>query len=652
MRGKQRAARPARPPRPAAPPGRPARPPRPTAPLTERAARATTAAMARPPILTLSDISLSFGGAPLFAGATLSVSEGDRLCVVGRNGSGKSTLLRIAAGLVEPDAGTRFAKPGAAIGYLPQDPDMSGFATLGDYAAADLAPEEGWRAEMAMDGVEVKAAAAPADASGGERRRAALARLVAQAPDLMLLDEPTNHLDIAAIGWLEAHLAETRAGFVLISHDRALLSALTRATLWVDRGAVRRLDRGFSEFEAWRDKLMEEEEAERHKLDRLIKAEAKWAVEGISARRTRNQGRLRRLAALREERRGQIARAGAAAMALESGAQSGRLVIEAKGVSKRFEGRTVARDVSMRVMRGDRVAFIGPNGAGKTTLINLLTGRLAPDAGTVRLGVNLEIALFDQNRAQLDPEASLWETLSGDAELGVSGKNDQITVRGRPRHVVAYLKDFLFDERQARGPVKALSGGERARLLLARIMARESNLLVLDEPTNDLDIETLDLLQELLADYDGTVLLVSHDRDFIDRVATATVALDGAGGAIAYAGGYTDHLAQRAAPEPAARGESRPASDKPSAQTDKPARQSRKLGYKQARRLEMLPAEIDRLGAEIGKLEAALADPDLFTRDPVAFARASEALAARRAALEAAEEEWHELEGWREALEG
>ncbi|MGF1658871.1 MAG: ABC-F family ATP-binding cassette domain-containing protein [Rubrimonas sp.] len=610
--------------------------------------------MARPPILTLSDIALSFGGDPLFSGASLSVGEGDRLCVVGRNGSGKSTLLKIAAGIVQPDAGTRFARPGARIGYLPQDPDMSGFATLGDYAAADLAPEERWRAEMAMEGLEVKAGAAPDGASGGERRRAALSRLIAQSPELMLLDEPTNHLDISAIEWLQAHLAETRAGFALISHDRALLAALTTSTLWVDRGKVRRLDRGFSEFEAWRDKLIEEEEAERHKLDRLIKAEAKWAVEGISARRTRNQGRVRRLAALRAERRAQVQIAGTAAMALDSGAQSGKLVIEAKGVSKSFDGRDVVRGFSMRVLRGDRVAFIGPNGAGKTTLISLLTGRLAPDAGSVRLGANLSPALFDQNRAQLDPEASLWETLTGDAELGVSGKNDQIMVRGRPRHVVAYLKEFLFDERQARGPVKALSGGERARLLLAKIMAKESNLLVLDEPTNDLDVETLDLLQELLADYDGTALIVSHDRDFIDRVATSTVALDGRGGAVEYAGGYSDHLAQKRDAQPP---EARPAAKtatKPAQRPEpaKPARIARKMSYAQARRLDLLPAEIDRLGAQIGKLEAFLADPGLYARDAAAFARASDELASRRAALEAAEDEWLALEELREALEG
>ena len=605
--------------------------------------------MAAPPILTLSGVTLGFGGRPLFSGVDLAVGAGERVCLVGRNGAGKSTLLKIAAGLVEPDSGTRFVQPGAKVSYLPQEPDLSGFATLGAFAAAGLDPSETWRAEAAMQGLEVRPDALVDGASGGERRRAALARLIAGEPDLMLLDEPTNHLDIAAIGWLETFLAETRAGYVLISHDRALLKALTRTTLWVDRGIVRRLDRGFEAFEAWRDKVFDDEEAERHKLDRLIKAEAKWAVEGISARRTRNQGRVRRLEGLRAERRAQIARTGTAAMALDAAPASGKLVIEAKGISKRFGDRVILQPFSTRIMRGDRVALVGPNGAGKTTLLRILTGQLAPDSGTVRLGANLVPAYFDQNREALDPEASLWETLTGAADLGVSGRDDQVMVRGQPRHVVAYLKDFLFDERQARGPVKALSGGERARLLLAKLMARESNLLVLDEPTNDLDVETLDLLQELLADFDGTVLLVSHDRDFLDRVATSVIALED-GKAVEYAGGWSDHLAQKAlsVPPPEAPAAAKPAAaPKPAA---KPAPQ--KFGYAQSRRLELLPAEMEKLEREIAKLSDFLADPALFSRDPAAFAKATDALAQRQAALSAAEEEWLDLEALREAAGG
>jgi ATP-binding cassette subfamily F protein uup len=604
--------------------------------------------MAAPPVLALSDLSLTFGGEPLFSGVSMAVGEGDRLCLVGRNGSGKSTLLKIAAGLVEPDAGERFVRPGKAVAWLPQEPDFAGFASLGDYAAAGLDAAERWRAEAAMQGLGVAEALDPAAASGGERRRAALARVLAAEADLLLLDEPTNHLDIAAIEWLEGWLGSTRAGFVLISHDRALLRRVTRSTLWLDRGEARRLDRGFEAFEAWRDKTYEEDAASARKLDRLIRREARWAVEGVSARRTRNQGRLRRLAALRDERRRQVGPAGAAPLALESGPASARLVAEAKGVGKRLGGREIVRGFSIRVTRGDRVAFVGPNGAGKTTLLRLLTGALAPDSGSLRLGERLRLATFDQNRAQLDPEASLWETLTGEAELGAGGGGDQILVRGRPKHVVGYLKEFLFDERQARGPVKALSGGERARLLLAKLMAKPSNLLVLDEPTNDLDVETLDLLQERLDEYDGTVLLVSHDRDFIDRVATSTVRLDGAGGAVEHAGGWSDMLAQRPAPEPAA-APSPAARSAPAA--PKPEREARKLSYAQARRLDRLPEEIERLEREIAALEAHLAEPGLYARDAAGFDKAAAALAQRREALERAEAEWLELEALREALE-
>jgi len=608
--------------------------------------------MAPPPLLTLTDIALTFGGAPLFSGASLSVGAGERVGVVGRNGSGKSTLLKIAAGLVEADSGVRFAQPGAKIAYLPQEPDLSAYPTLGAYVAADLDEHEHYLADIAMEGLEVRADAPTDGASGGERRRAALARLLAGEPDLMLLDEPTNHLDITAIEWLEDYLSSTRTGYVLISHDRALMRKLTRVTLWVDRGVVRRLDEGFGGFEAWRDKVLEEEEAGRHKLDRLIKAEARWAVEGISARRTRNQGRVRRLADLRAERSAQIMRAGPAAMALDSGATSGKIVIEAKGVAKSYEGRAVVRDFSIRIARGDRVAFIGPNGAGKTTLLKMLTGEIAPDAGTVKQGSNLAMAVFDQNRDRLDLDKSLWETLTGAAELGVSGKNDQIMVRGRPKHVVAYLKDFLFDERQARGPVRALSGGERARLLLSRIMARESNLLVLDEPTNDLDVETLDLLQELLAEFDGTVLLVSHDRDFIDRVATSVIASAGDGAWVEYAGGWSDHLAQKAGAQaaPVASAPARSAAPKPGASAKKTP--ARKLSYAQTRRLELLPDEMAALEREITLLERKLADANFYARDPRAFAKATDALAERRTSLERAENEWLTLESAREAAEG
>ncbi|SFH77143.1 ABC-F family ATP-binding cassette domain-containing protein [Albimonas pacifica] len=612
--------------------------------------------MAEPPILTLADISLGFGGDPLFSGLSCAVHPGDRICLVGRNGSGKSTLMKVMAALVEPDAGDRFLRPGASVGYLPQDPDFSGYPTLGDYVAEPLEASERWRAEMAMEGLKVPERQDPAAASGGERRRAALARVLALEPDLLLLDEPTNHLDIAAIAWLEERMKQTRAAFVLVSHDRAFLRALTRQILWVDRGQVRRLERGFEAFEDWRDKIFEEEEQQRHKLDRLIKQESVWAVEGISARRKRNMGRVRRLHDMKAERSGQRMRIGAAAMALESAAPSGKRVVEAEEISKAYGDRTIVREFSIKVQRGDRVAFVGPNGAGKTTLIKLLTGEIAPDSGKIVMGTNLLPAVFDQARSALDPERSLWDTLTHDPEMAVSGNSDQVMVRGRPKHVVGYLKEFLFDERQARGPVKALSGGERARLLLARIMARESNLLILDEPTNDLDVETLDLLQELLDDYDGTVLLVSHDRDFLDRVAGTTVVMEGDGRATVYAGGWTDMVTQRggapvhgltdAAPEPVAKPKAPAPAPKPAAGPAK------KLSFKQAKRLDDLPGEIDRLSADIGKLEGLLADPDLFSKAPDKFAKATAALEQRQAALAAAEDEWLELEALREEVEG
>ncbi|RSK33565.1 ATP-binding cassette domain-containing protein [Rhodovulum iodosum] len=598
--------------------------------------------MARAPLLQLSDIALTFGGDPVFDGLDLVIQPGDRVALVGRNGSGKSTLMKVMAGLVEADRGARVLSPGTTVGYMEQDPDISGFATLGDFAASALAPGEEYRVDMVSEGLKLDPAAPVETASGGERRRAALAKLLAEAPGLMLLDEPTNHLDIAAIGWLETHLSETRTAYVLISHDRAFLRALTRATLWIDRGRVRRQEAGFGDFEAWRDKVWAEEDLARHKMDRKIKAEARWAVEGISARRKRNQGRVRALQALREERAAMIRRQGAAAMALEAGPKSGKRVIEARGISKRFGDRTILREFSLRIQRGERVALVGPNGAGKTTLLEMLIGRLPPDTGEVILGTNIEMAVFDQNRAALDPDLSLWDSLTGAPGMRVSGQSDQVMVRGQPRHVVGYLKEFLFDEAQARAPVSALSGGEKARLLLARIMARQSNLLVLDEPTNDLDVETLDLLQDLLGEYDGTVLLVSHDRDFLDRVASTTIAMEGDGRATVYAGGWSDYRAQRGAVA-APREDRKPKPSAPAARSRAMA-QKPALSFTEEHRLAELPGLIERLEAEIAKLEAFLSDPELFSREPLKFKKASEALVARQQALAAAEEEWLSLE--------
>ena len=603
--------------------------------------------MAQAPLLQLTDISLTFGGDPVFSDLSLAVQPGDRVALVGRNGSGKSTLMKVMAGLVEADSGSVTVPTGTRVGYMEQEPDLSGYATLGEFAMSELAPGQEYLVEQASEGLKFDPSKSPETASGGERRRAALAKLMAEGPELMLLDEPTNHLDIEAIGWLENELKTTRTAYVLISHDRRFLTELTRATLWIDRGAVRRQEKGFAAFEEWRDKTWEDEDQQRHKLDRKIKEEARWAVEGISARRKRNQGRLRALQDMKSERASQQSRQGKAAMALESGPKSGKRVIEAKDLSHGFGDKTIVRDFSIRVQRGERVAFVGPNGVGKTTLIRILMGELEPDAGTVTLGTNLVPAIFDQSRARLDENQSLWENLVGDKDMRVSGKADQVLVRGQPKHVVGYLKEFLFDERQARAPVRSLSGGEKARLLLAKIMARESNLLVLDEPTNDLDVETLDLLQDLLGEYDGTVLLVSHDRDFIDRVASTTIAMEGNGRVTAYAGGWTDYQTQKreaeGGPIPAKGGKA-----KPKAQGGKDGGKAApdgdgSLSFTEKHRLEELPKVMERLEKEIAKLEELLADPELFTREPMKFQKATDALTERHTALQDAEEEWLSL---------
>ena len=593
--------------------------------------------MARAPLLQISDISLTFGGAPVFSGLDMVFHPGDRIALVGRNGSGKSTLMKVIAGLVEPDTGGVVVSPGVTVSYMQQDPDMSDFNTLGAFASSGLMEGEEYKVERAADGLKFDPDRPVETASGGERRRAALAKLMAEAPDLMLLDEPTNHLDIEAIGWLEAELSSTRQAFVLISHDRAFLRALTRSTLWLDRGVLRRQDKGFDAFEVWRDTTWDEEDMQRHKLDRKIKAEARWAVEGISARRKRNQGRVRALQGLRAERSEMIRRQGTAGMALEAGPKSGRRVVEATDISKRYGDKVIVENLSLKLGRGDRLALVGPNGVGKTTLLNMLTGAETPDSGEIKLGTNLEMAVFDQNRAALDPEMSLWESLTGDKEMRVSGAADQVMVRGSPKHVVGYLKEFLFSDGQARAPVKSLSGGEKARLLLAKLMAKSSNLLVLDEPTNDLDIETLDLLQELIGDYDGTVILVSHDRDFLDRVASVTVAMEGHGRATVYAGGWSDYQAQRSQVETREKPSKSKRSEVRSAASEAPVEG---LSFTEQHRLDALPDEMARLEAEIGKLGELLSDADLFTAEPLKFQKATDALIERQAALDAAEEEW------------
>jgi len=598
-----------------------------------------------PPLLTLQDISLTFGTAPLLAGAGLSVSAGDRVCLVGRNGSGKSTLLKIAAGLVTADAGRRFAQPGATIQYLPQEPDFAGFAStlayveagLGDAAAADH-----YRASYLLEQLGLTGHEDPALLSGGEARRAALARVLAPEPDILLLDEPTNHLDLPGIEWLEAELAGMRSGIVVISHDRRLLERISRSTVWLDRGMTRVLDQGFAAFEGWRDQVLEQEETERHKVGRKIVMEEDWLRYGVTARRKRNQKRLGDLHALRKKHREQRAAVGRANMQAAEAELSGRLVMVAEGVSKAFGERAVVRDFSARVLRGDRVGIVGRNGAGKTTLLNLLTGKLAPDTGEVKLGTNLAEVELDQRRETLDPLVTLSQALTG-------GAGDTVTVGGVNRHVVGYMKDFLFGPEQANTPVGVLSGGERGRLTLARAFARPSNLMVLDEPTNDLDLETLELLQERLAEYTGTVLLVSHDRDFLDRVVTSVLATEEDGRWVQYAGGYSDMLAQRGPVRVVApvvvrvRGAVAASAVKGG---------SRRLSFKDKHALETLPGRIEGLEAEVGRLGSVLADPDLYARAPERFAEATAALEAAQAGLVAAEEQWLALEMLREEVEG
>jgi ATP-binding cassette subfamily F protein uup len=596
-------------------------------------------------LLRLRNIGLTFSGTPLLAGAALSIAAGDRICLVGRNGSGKSTLLRIAAGLAEPDTGERFLQPGTRVCYLPQEPDLSGFATTLAYVEAGFGePTERHRALYLLKELGLSGNEDPAALSGGEARRAALARALAPLPDILLLDEPTNHLDLPGIEWLERELGAMRAGIVLISHDRRLLERLSRTTVWLDRGITRTLDDGFTAFETWRDTILDQEDLEHHKLGRKIAMEEDWLRYGVTARRTRNQRRLAELHALRRERKEHLRAPGSVRLEAAQADLSGRLVAEATGIAKSYDGRQIVRDFSTRIMRGDRIGFIGPNGAGKTTLLNMLIGTLPPDTGEVKLGTNLTSMVLDQRRETLEPTQTLVTAFVG-------GVGDTVSVAGQNRHVIGYMKDFLFRPEQARTPVDTLSGGERARLILARAFARPSNLLVLDEPTNDLDMETLDLLQERLAEYPGTALLVSHDRDFLDRVVTSVIASEGKGRWAEYAGGYSDMLAQRPASSAASRATGDPA-PRQMARAASPATPSpRRMNYSEQRALETLPARIAALQAQVEALNDELAAPGLYAHNPERFAAKTAALAAAHDELTSAEDQWLTLELRREEIE-
>jgi ATP-binding cassette subfamily F protein uup len=600
-----------------------------------------------PPLLQLKGIALTFGGTPLLEGAELSVAEGERVCLIGRNGSGKSTLLKIAAGLIEPDRGSMFVQPGAVVRYLMQEPDLSGHATTLAYVLSGLTPsDDQHQAHYLLEQLGLTGEENPARLSGGELRRAVLAQALAPRPSVLLLDEPTNHLDLPTIEWLEARLSAQRGALVLISHDRRFLENLSRTTVWLDRGTTRRVEFGFGAFEAWRDEQLAQEERDQLKLDRKISAEEDWVRYGVTARRKRNVRRLGALQVMRQARRDYRGAQGRAAIGVAEAEQSSKLVIEAKGVAKAYGERSIVRDFSLRVMRGDRIGIVGPNGAGKTTLVNLLTGALEPDSGTIRLGVNLEMASLDQHRESLDPEATLSQALTG-------GRGDHVIIGGQSRHVVGYMKDFLFSPEQARTPLRVLSGGERARVMLARALAKPSNVLVLDEPTNDLDLETLDVLEEMLGAYEGTIILISHDRDFIDRVVDGVIVPEGDGRWTDYAGGYTDMLAQRGTDiwwrRAGETKQPKPARPKSPGQPGNAAR--RKLSFNQQHALKTLPRRIETLQAKIGALQGQLGDPEFYARDPKAFADASAALVAAQSELEAAEEQWLELEMLREELD-
>jgi ATP-binding cassette subfamily F protein uup len=598
-----------------------------------------------PPLLNLDGVRLTFGGEPLLDGATLVAEPGDRIALVGRNGSGKSTLLKIAAGMIEAQDGRVFRQPSSTVRYLPQAPDMDGHKSVRAYVESGLGPaDDPHRVTYLLEHLGLTGEESPDRLSGGEARRAALARVLAPQPDILLMDEPTNHLDLTTIEWLEDELSRSPSAIILISHDRRFLERVSRAVVWLDRGQTRRLDKGFAHFEEWRDQVLEEEERDQHKLGRQIVREEHWLRYGVTARRKRNMRRLGELQAMRQRHRGHRGPEGTATLTASETAESGKLVIEAKAIAKTYGERTIVRDFSTRIQRGDRVGLVGPNGAGKTTLLKMLIGALAPDTGTVRLGANLEIATLDQTRT-----IDLDETLS---HFLTDGRGENLIVNGELKHVVSYMKDFLFKPEQARTPLRELSGGERARLILARLLARPANLLVLDEPTNDLDMETLDLLQELVTGFPGTVLLVSHDRDFLDRTVTSIVAPEGNGRWLEYAGGYADMVAQRKGRQIEEARRAKPDQAPATKAAEGPKQPARKLSFKQKFALESLPEKMSGISTAISALEDKLADPKFYDRDPKGFAQTIAMIDKERAALATMEEEWLELEMLREELEG
>ena len=601
------------------------------------------AAMAAP-ILSYEDLGLIQGEGWLFRGLDLYIGQRDRLALIGRNGAGKTTLLKCLAGLIDPDKGKRTIVPGTNVVLLEQDPKMDGFATLDDWVLHGSDAPQAHEAAAIADQLGIDLARETATASGGERRRAAITRALAQNPDVLLLDEPTNHLDLGAIEWLEDWLKRFTGAFIVISHDRTFLTRLTRSCIWLDRGQLRRAEIGFGGFEAWTERVYEEEARAAEKLDAKLKIEAHWLQRGVTARRRRNQGRLAKLHEMRAQRAAMLGAAGTAKLALAKDDVRSKTVIEAEEGTKSYGERQIIRDFSLRIQRGDRIGLVGPNGAGKTTLLKLLTGEIRPDAGKVTQAKTLSGIVIDQQRKLMEPDKRVKDVLANGG--------DWIDVRGAKKHIKGYLKEFLFDPALTEAPVGSLSGGERSRLLLAREFARQANLLVLDEPTNDLDLETLDLLQEVIADYEGTVLIVSHDRDFLDRTVTITLGLDGSGKVDIVAGGYEDWVRKRYQDHrsPAKAGAQSRGALKKEESGSLPSQGIKKLSYKDQRDYDRLPGEIERLEAEVAADEAALHDPDLYTREPDRFAELTERIARNRAEIEAAELRWLEVAEMAEAL--
>ena len=594
--------------------------------------------MAEAPIYTLKNIHLAFGDNQLFENVELYINKGDKICLVGRNGSGKSTLLKVIAGVIEPDGGEVFIQPGTQIAYMPQEPNLSSFSSLKEAVLAGLPQDQqgnGYLADIWLERLKIDGKLDPKKASGGECRKAALAQALIKEPDILLLDEPTNHLDIATIETLEEIINEFRGAIIVISHDRMFLNHISKSTFWLDRGRMHINNKGFANFEEWQEQIINQEIIAQNNLNKKIEEETEWLHKGVTARRRRNMGRLRRLIELRRERREQIKQIGNINLSVDEGDFRSKLVIEAKNICKSFGERPIIKDFSTRIIRGNKIGIVGPNGAGKTTLIKLLTKRLETDSGFVRIGKNLEEAYFDQNRLTLDPKKTLWQTLCD--------KGDHIMVQGHWRHVVAYLKDFLFKPAQAHTPVAALSGGEKNRLMLAKSLAQASNFLVLDEPTNDLDMDTLDLLQEVLDEYAGTILIVSHDRDFLDRVASSIIYLKGDGSAYEHAGSYSELLEKVKQQSTSVNKATPKVNSKSSTEVSTP-KIVKKLSYNQKRLLEVLPQEIAKLDIEINSLTEELSNPDLYQSNPQRFDEASKLLEQKQKEKASKEEAWLELE--------